>query len=165
MHPSSVTQGGPGAARRDRTRTGERGVDLCRRGDWEAGIPLLVQAASEVGDGRSLPSLFYSYLGYGIARVERRTQEGLKLCRHAIKIEFYQPENYLNLARTQLLAGDRGPAVRTLRDGLRIDPRHEEMLALAKELGIRQSPVLSFLSRDNPLNRALGWLRHQLTRH
>jgi hypothetical protein len=162
VHPTTSPNGGAGI--RDPVRAAERGIDLCRRGEWDLGVGLLMQVAAETG-GRSLPSLAYSYLGYGIARGERRRiDEGLKLCRHAVKIEFFQPENYLNLARTCILAGERGPAVRALKDGLKIDPRSEEMLTLQRELGVRRGPVLSFLSRDNPVNRTLGWLRHQITR-
>lgn len=107
-----------------------------------------------------MPGLFYSYLGYGIARYQNRVSEGLKLCQHSIKVEFYQPENYVNLARTYLLSNDRSGAVKTVRSGLKIDPQNPDLLELYRDLGIRKLPVLSFLSRSNPLNRFLGSLRH-----
>jgi hypothetical protein len=87
-------------------------------------------------------------------------EEGLKLCQHSIKVEFYQPENYVNLARTYLLSNDRSGVVRTVRSGLKIDPQNPELLELYNDLGIRKLPVLSFLSRSNPINRFLGSLRH-----
>jgi monoamine oxidase len=86
--------------------------------------------------------------------------EGLKLCQHSVKVEFYQAENYLNLARTCLLAKDRKGAIRAVRGGLKIDPHHEALLALYQELGIRSEPVLPFLDRRNPLNQILGQIRH-----
>jgi hypothetical protein len=74
-------------------------------------------------------------------------------------VEFYESENYLNLARTCLLDKDRGGAVRAIRKGLKVDPQNLELLALYRDLGIRQEPVLSFLSRNNVLNQILGRIR------
>jgi hypothetical protein len=142
-----------------------RGLDLCRKGLWKEGIRLLAQISesAEPGSG-GLPGRLYSYLGYGIAREERRVQEGLRLCQHAIKIEFYQSENYLNLAKTLLLADRKGAAVRAVRDGLAIDQKNRELLTLRRDLGVRKSPVLPFLSRSNPFNVLLGRLRFNLKR-
>lgn len=109
--------------------------------------------------GSALPGLFYSYLGYGIARCQGKLLEGLKLCEHAIKVEFYESENYFNLARTCLLAKDRAGAVRAVKGGLKIDPQNLDLLALYRDLGIRQDPVIAFLSRRNPFNMLLGRIR------
>jgi len=135
------------------------GIDCCRKGDWAEGLRYLGWIAERGEAVSGLPGIFYSYLGYGIALREQRIEEGLKLCRHSIKLEFYQVENYLNLARTCLLAQDRSGAVRAVRDGLKIDS-HPELLALQEELGIRGSPVLPFLGRANFLNQLLGRIRH-----
>jgi hypothetical protein len=136
-----------------------RGIERCRQGDWEVGLAFLGRIA-EGERSAELPGLFYSYLGYGIALRQRRVQEGLRLCRHSVKVQFYEPENYVNLVRTLLLAGDRPGAVRAVLDGLKVDHQNGELLGLHKELGIRKSPVLPFLSRTNPLNQFLGRLRH-----
>jgi hypothetical protein len=77
-------------------------------------------------------------------------------------VEFYQAENYMNLARTSLLARDRKGAVKAVRAGLKIDRNNQHLLALYKELGIRSSPVLSFLDRKHPINQFLGRIRHAL---
>jgi tetratricopeptide (TPR) repeat protein len=139
-----------------------RGLDLCRVGEWDRGLAILGYLAQSA-DRSALPGLFYSYLGYGIARCEGRVEEGVKLCQHSIKIEFYQPENYHNLARAHLLDKDRRAAVRAIDKGLKIDPHNLELLTLTREIGVRREPVLSFLSRDNILNRFLGRLRHRIT--
>jgi len=93
---------------------------------------------------------------------QQRIQEGMRLCQHAIKIEFYQVENYLNLARTCMLGNYRRAAVRAVADGLKVDPENRALLEIRKELGLRRSPVLPFLSRSNPFNTLLGRLRHLL---
>lgn len=139
-----------------------QGIDCCRRGDWNEGLRYLGQIAERGDTGTGLPGVFYSYLGYGIALREQRVREGLKLCRHSVKVEFYEADNYLNLARTCLLAGDRSGAVRAVRDGLRIDPHHPGLLAVRTELGVRGQPMLPFLGRSHLVNRILGRLRHAL---
>src|SRR6266508_900805 len=61
------------------------GIESCRRGDWNEGLRNLGLIAAMGDEAGTLPGVFYSYLGYGIARKEKRIQEGLRLCRHAIE--------------------------------------------------------------------------------
>ena len=135
-------------------------IERCRRGAWREGLPALARIAEQETRPGALPALVYSYLGYGIALRQQRLSEGLKLCQHAVKMEFYQAENYLNLARTHALAGHRRAAVRAVADGLKVEPDHGQLLELQHELGLRKRPVLSFLSRSNPINSLLGRIRH-----
>jgi tetratricopeptide (TPR) repeat protein len=134
-----------------------KGIDLCRQGEWKDGLFVLGRIADSGRAG--LPGIFYSYLGYGLALYQKRTEEGLKLCKHAVKIQFYEPDNYLNLARTALLASDRAEAVQAVRRGLKVDRNNAQLKELYREMGIRQLPVIRFLSRSNPLNLILGKLR------
>lgn len=136
-----------------------RGIALCRAGEWDRGLGVLGRLASA---GERLSSQGYSFLGYGLALRHKQVREGLRLCNHAVKLEFYQPDNMLNLARTQLLAGDRRGATASMRQGLAIDRDHAGLVALAEDLGTRRQPVLQFLARGNPLNVLLGRLRHSV---
>lgn len=138
------------------------GIECCRRGDWNAGLQYLGRVTQAEDANSGLPGLFYSYLGYGIALRDKRIREGLKLCRHSIEVELFEAENYLNLARTCLLARDRKGAVKAVRAGLKVDRGNPKLIALYKDMGIRGQPVLSFLDRSNPLNVLLGRLRHAL---
>lgn len=139
----------------------QQGIDLCRRGEWQRGIEILAMVADEKDAGTELPGLFYSYLGYGIARFDRRRlREGLALCEHGTKREFYQPENYFNLARVYLIANQRRKAIDAVVAGRQVDRRHPGLAQLHRELGIRRPPVLRFLHRDHFLNRLFGRLRH-----
>ncbi|MEM8934621.1 MAG: hypothetical protein AAGE94_25730, partial [Acidobacteriota bacterium] len=98
-------------------------------------------------------------------RYKNQVKEGLRLCRYALRLEFYQTENYVNLTRTCMLdPAYRREAFESVREGLKIDPDHPELQRLHAELGQRKSPVLPFLSRRNPLNRLLGALRHGVSR-
>ncbi|HET9209814.1 MAG TPA: hypothetical protein VFR03_05420 [Thermoanaerobaculia bacterium] len=138
------------------------GIECCRRGDWNAGLQYLGKVTQTEDPSTGLPGLFYSYLGYGIALRDRRIREGLKLCRHSIEVELFEAENYLNLARTCILARDRRGAVKAVRAGLKVDRGNQKLIALYKELGVRSLPVLSFLDRSHPINVFLGRLRHAL---
>ncbi|HZI63773.1 MAG TPA: tetratricopeptide repeat protein [Thermoanaerobaculia bacterium] len=140
-----------------------QGIELCRQGQWERGLDMLAKAAESDDRSSEGPSLMYSYLGYGIARYKGRPRDGVALCEHAVKIEFFQPDNQFNLARTYLLVGNREKAVAALRRGLKLDPDHGGLRALATQMGQRRRPVLRFLSRDHALNRFLGRLRHQIS--
>ena len=138
------------------------GIALCRDGNWNKGIERLSVAADRKSSGE-VSSLMYSFLGYGIAKFKGRRREGLALCEHAVKIEFYQPDNQLNLARTLMLNGNRKKAIEAVSRGLQIDPDHGELIAMRKDMGSRRSPVFGFLGRNNFLNVLLGRLRHSLS--
>ncbi len=140
----------------------ERGLERCRGGNWKDGLVDLAWL-SESGQRGAMPSLGYSYLGYGLAKHRGRVRDGVKLCQYAVKLEFFQTENYLNLARAALLSPDyRREAAEAVLEGLEVDPEDPELLELQKALGVRQKPVLRFLSRRNLINRILGWFRHSL---
>lgn len=139
-----------------------QGISLCRKGRWKEGMEILGRLAEADRQGTELPGLFYSYLGYGIARYQRKLREGVALCEHAIKVQFYEPENYLNLARIHLLRSNRGKAVDAVHKALKLSPRHPQVLRLIKDMGYRRRPVIPFLSRNNPVNIWLGKMRYQM---
>ena len=141
----------------------ERGIECCRKGDWKAGLEHLKAVAEQQTERGKLPSRYYSYAGYGMARNEKKYDQAIKLCKYAIKLEFYQPENYANLTRTYLLAGRRDAAHQVLSKGRKVDPRHPDLQELVKTMGYRRSPVLPFLSRGNAVNQLLGRFRHSFT--
>ncbi len=151
-------------ARERRIAVYDRGLERCRDGKWQDGLVDLAFLA-ERGSYGDVPALCYSYLGYGLAKHRGQIKKGLRLCQHAIKLEFYQPECYVNLARTALLDDRyRSKAANAVLDGLEIDPEHPELLELRQQLGARRPPIVSFLSRRNLLNQILGWFRHQFRR-
>ena len=142
----------------------EDGLRLCRAGDWNKGLPVLAAAIENRGVAEQVPGLAYSWLGYGVARFQGKHREGLRLCEHAIKIQYYEADNHWNLARVHVLAANRKLAVQALERALKLDPDHEGLLALKNEIGLRRSPVFKWLDRDHPLNRLLGRLRHNMNK-
>jgi len=141
-----------------------KGIEACKKGQWKEGLAVLGKVAEADRQGAELNGQFYSYLGYGIARYERRVKEGLALCQHSIKLQFYEPENYLNLARVHLLARNRRKAVEALNRALKLNASNPGAIALAREIGWRRRPVIPFLPRSNFLNRLLGRLSYRLRR-
>ncbi len=140
----------------------EEGVALCRAGQWDKGMQLLGQLVAAKGVSDELPGLAYSFLGFSVARLQKKVREGQRLCEHAVKIQFYEPDNHLNLARVHLLAGNRKAAVEAIARGLKLDPHHTGLRGLRQEIGVRKRPVVRFLNRNNLVNRLLGKIRHDL---
>ncbi len=145
------------------TRTpAHRGVELCRAGEWKQGLLLLAEVPSSELPDRRLRALSYSYLGYGLAKFQKRAREGVKLCEQAVNIEFCEPEVFLNLVRTRVMTRDRRGAVAAVKRGLQYHPEHPVLTEYQRKLGVRRDPVLPFLSRNSLPNRILGQLRFQL---
>jgi tetratricopeptide (TPR) repeat protein len=107
---------------------------------------------------------YRSYFGLCLGVAERRFDKALELCRSAAKQEFFNPDLYYNLARVHLAFGFKAEAIRYLRRGLMIDPDCEAIGAELRQLGVRRAPVLSFLRRQNRLNRWCGRLRKRVFR-
>jgi len=140
----------------------EAAIEICRAGDWSRGLTILADLVKDRGVSEYVPGVAYSFLGYGIARYQKQVKEGLRLCQHAVKSQFYSPDCHLNLARVQILAKNRKGAVHAIAQGLALDPRNAELRALHAEIGVRKRPVVGFLSRNHPVNRTLGKLRGQM---
>ena len=105
---------------------------------------------------------YLSYLGVAMAAGEHNWDAAEDLCTQAVKMRRAQPELYINLAEVYRLAGKRQDAMEALSEGLRYtkrDPRIDEAL---RRYGFRHAPVLSFLDRNNFLNRKLGKLRYRV---
>lgn len=110
--------------------------------------------------------------GYLTALVEKRYRDGINLCNEAIALynkrtcigkEFFLPFFYLYLGRTYLLTGNKRLAVDSFFRILGIDSENKEALKELSGLGIRRSPTIPFLKRNNPINKYLGILRARLT--
>lgn len=139
-----------------------RGIELCRQDDWKEGMYWLSLAAGASLRPGDLPAVYYAYLGYGLARFQNKRVEGLRLCKRAVALEFYQPDSYLFLARAHLLCNDRRAAHDVVQRGLEIDPGNDALLKLEREFGFRRMPVVRFLSRTNFINQILGRIRHRV---
>lgn len=99
------------------------------------------------------------YASYcGLARVLSGDRSGLELCRESARVEIYDGDVFLNLARAEWFYKNRKSAVVALKKGLQIDNRHPGLREMREQMGIRLRCPLPFLPRSHPLNHALGKL-------
>jgi tetratricopeptide (TPR) repeat protein len=138
----------------------KQGIQFCRKNKWREGYDLLARVAPGVENRGNMPSVFYSYLGAAMARVEGRRRDGMELCRYALQLSPEEPENYLNIASVYLMLNRRQPALRAIEQGLALRPWHPRLLEMRASLGVRQPPVFPSMARTHPLNLAVGRVRH-----
>ena len=99
--------------------------------------------------------IYCSNLAFCLAKEKQEFKLAVSLCNEAIKKEPKNSVHFLNLGRVYLQAGQKKDAARFLRMGLRYE-RNREIIAELEMLGARKSPPLSFLKRENPMNKYLG---------
>ena len=133
-----------------------------RQGDLKTALASFKSAYQATADVHVYAHLYMSYLG--VTQVLLNDVSGLNLCRRAAAEETQRGEVFENLARAELKLGHRKQACDALRRGLKIDRANPALKALREEMGMRRSPVLGFLDRDNPLNRFLGKLTYRSAR-
>lgn len=131
----------------------EKGIGLARAGRFGDALKLFDQDLCFTQHPTAM-----SYYAVSLASTEGNFDKAISLCLMAAEKEFYNPEIYLNLGRIFLLNGQKSVAVRAFRKGLKIDNGHFGILSEMKRLGVRRRPVLTFLPRQNPVNKILGIL-------
>ncbi|MFO0752500.1 MAG: tetratricopeptide repeat protein [Thermodesulfovibrionales bacterium] len=125
--------------------------------------------------GRSLPALSCfekalnleptpltsSYFAFCIAKERGQFKKAVSLCEEAIRQDSGNSAHYLNLGRILLLTGNKEEALKVFREGL----GHEHDTTIVAELDrlvTRKPPVLSFLERENPINKYMGFVLTKL---
>lgn len=105
---------------------------------------------------------YLSYTGLLAALSERRFGDAEMLCREAIDMRHNHAQLYLNLAEVYQSAGRTQEAIQVLEKGLVSAGRDFRIRRALQKMGVRREPVLTFLHRSHPLNKALGRWRHRL---
>jgi len=127
-----------------------KGIKALDRGEWPVALSCFENAA-RLNDTPT----HNSFLALCIARERGQHKKAVTLCTEALEAE---PDNsvlYLNLGKVHLLQKERDEAIRIFRQGLGRET-NAQIIAELDKLGSRRPPPLSFLKRDNPLNRYLG---------
>lgn len=143
--------------RAKREELAAQAIEACESEDY---LRALVVFSDLYSSGENEPARGLSYYGLCSALVEKRYEDGVELCRRAIALEEQEPRHYLNLTRVHIAAGQRKAALAALEEGLSHAPDDEGLVTLRRSLGVRSRPPVPFLSRKNPINRALGRKRH-----
>jgi len=105
--------------------------------------------------------LWHSRLGFCVAKERGQLTRAFELCRTAIAHDPQNPVHYLYLGKVHQIAANQYEALQALRQGMTLGGLPEIELTLAA-IGTRKPPVISFLSRDNPLNKYLGIITTRL---
>ncbi len=127
------------------------GIAAADRGDYSGALRVLSKVYKTVPPER-LPAGLSTY-GLCLARVEGKRKMGAELCEKAIQLESYDGKHHANLVRVYIVAKNRKKAVRTLDDSLRKLHNDPDLIRVREEIGYRQAPSLSFLPRQNPINK------------
>lgn len=136
------------------------GIGAARAGQYERGLIFLTEAYQHLGrEHARLSAPLLSYYGLCLALHRGRIKEAAEYCTFGIEKDRFNADAYFNLARVSIAGRSRRKAVEALERGLAVDPRHKGLRDLQQQLGVRHSPVIPFLHRDNPLNVSLGKMR------
>ena len=98
---------------------------------------------------------FYSYFALCIAKERGQVRKAIKLCEEALQKDGENTAHYLNLGKILLHTGNQDDAVMVFRDSLKYGTNPLIIDELNK-LGTRKPPVISFLDRQNPINKYLA---------
>jgi tetratricopeptide (TPR) repeat protein len=139
-----------------------QGQRYYRQGDLKSALLCFKAAHQSTDIAHVYAHLYMSYLG--VTQVLLNDVSGLNLCRRAAQEEGHRGEVFENLARAELKLGHRKQACDALRRGMRLDKGNAGLRALREDMGVRRHPCLSFLDRDNPLNRLLGKITYRTRR-
>jgi Flp pilus assembly protein TadD len=104
---------------------------------------------------------YLSFLGLAMARAERKWDKASELCEIAVQLKRQEVQFHLNLAEVYQLSGRRTKAMEALDAALELFSNDQRLKRARSRIEKRRSPVLSFLDRDNVLNKQLGKLRHR----
>jgi len=102
-----------------------------------------------------------SYFAFCIAKERGQIGKAISLCKEALRIEPDNSAHYLNLGRIHLLAHKKIDAINVFREGLTHEA-NQQIIDELNRLVVRKPPVISFLNRNNPLNKFLGILLKRL---
>jgi len=103
---------------------------------------------------------YLSFYGLSLGLETKRLAEGIRCCRDAIELEFFNADLCWNLGRLLVQAGERGEAYHAFQKGLQLQPGHPGILGELRRMGTRRRPPLQFLARHNPVNVILGRLTY-----
>jgi len=130
----------------------KEGVDLLKNGYAQAALGPLRRAF----ECEKRNPYYLSFLGLSIARAERKWDQACELCEIAVQLKRSESQFHLNLAEVYQLAGRNSKAIDTLDAALELFGNDERLKRARSRIEKRRTPVLSFLNRDNVLNRKLG---------
>ncbi len=108
---------------------------------------------------RRAPGIMFSYYGLCLANTApTRAAEAASFCEIAVQKEPSRVEHYVNLVGIWQAGHHRLKMVQALERGMAALPKSAVLQALGEGIGMRKSPALPFLPRENTVNAAIGKL-------
>jgi len=138
------------------------GIAATDRGDYHGALQIF-SAIYQSMPADKMPDGLSAY-GLCLARVEGKRKMAADLCQKAIQLQSYEGRHWANLVRVYIVAKNRRKAVETLDDSLRKLRNDPELIRVRQEIGYRQAPMLTFLPRQNPINKLFGLYAARLAR-
>jgi tetratricopeptide (TPR) repeat protein len=138
------------------------GIAATDRGDYQGALKIFSAVYTNV-QADKMPDGLSAY-GLCLARVEGKRKMAADLCQKAIKLQSYEGKHWANLVRVYIVAKNRKKAVETLDDSFRKLRNDPELIRVRQEIGYRQSPMLTFLPRQNPINKFFSLYASRLAR-
>lgn len=137
------------------------GVALMRAGDHAKAI----RTFEEVYKSDTLPKPVsgLSYYAYCLAKIRKQHRQAIEMCERAVRERPDDPAHWANLIEVLLLANRRVKTISTMEEALKRFPRTKLLQDLRSRVGVRRSPVIPFLDRNNPINMIFGHIRHTWT--
>ncbi|HIE65554.1 MAG: hypothetical protein ABGX83_10175 [Nitrospira sp.] len=129
-----------------------------REKKWGKALGSLNQAHKELSSqgGKGVPPQFLSIYGFCLAMAGRHTDKGIQYCERAVTLEPFRPQSFYYLGIAYLKGAKKRKAISSFYKGLRIDEDHPGIKEQLRKLGERRGPLLSFLPRQNLLNKTIG---------
>ncbi len=140
----------------------KRVIELTRQERYKEAMTLF-----EEGEGTFHTHEALSCYALSIANHDFYLDAATKLCLVALRRDPKNPAIYLNLGKIFNLSNKKRTALRAFKKGMKKDIMerlHPEFIEAIASMGIRRTPVIPFLSRNNFLNRMLGRLISSLGR-
>lgn len=129
----------------------KKSIFLAKKGYYKTALRYLREL-----EPSTLRPVHMSYYALCVAMVKKDYECAIPLAIKAVRAEFYNPEVYLNLGRILSASGRKAFAFRAYQKGLVYDSNHPGLVKELSEMGMRRTPVVPFLSRENPVNRFSG---------
>lgn len=136
----------------------EEGISLLKRGRTAKALDLFMR----VNKANPGSAVCLSYLGVTMALVNKNFKDAEDYCFRATLKNMGNAQLHANLAWVYHLQGKRKNAVESIEQALERDPDNADAIRIQNVMGKRQRPAIGSLSRDNPVNKALGKLIHKL---
>jgi tetratricopeptide (TPR) repeat protein len=130
----------------------ELGLNAFKRGNFLEALKFFERSIKTDPDN----PVCQSYIGVCIAYERGAVVQGIKMCEQALKKEPQITDSYCNLGKVYLRSGNNFKAIEVFREGLRIDRENREIIQELQALGLRKKLIVSFLSRNNVVNKYLG---------